>query len=289
MKHTLLAALLLLSLSSIAFVQTSRNGSTSSGDEQAVHQVEDQIVAAEGRDDADALDRLYAPGYTFVTPFGQVWTKEHYLGLMRSGDLKTDSYSRDEETIRVYSNTAMVIYRSTAHGALKGQSFNSQRRVTTVLMKEDGRWLAFGRQSTPILQSPGLQTGQNAADEDAVHKVEDQIAAALDHNDADTLNRLWADDYIFVNPVGLVLTKAQRLESFRSGMTKLESYTRDQESIRVYGNMAIVIYRSTVKGQAGGQDMSSQRRVTTVLEKRGGNWQAVSQQSTRIQQQSRPN
>ena len=111
----------------------------------------DEIVAAEDRNDADALDRLYVPDYTFVTPAGQVWTKARYLQLMRSGDLKSNSYSRDEETIRVYGNTALVIYRSTASGTLKGQSFNSQRRVTTVLLKRDGVWLALGRQSTPIL------------------------------------------------------------------------------------------------------------------------------------------
>jgi uncharacterized protein (TIGR02246 family) len=121
-----------------------------STEEAAVHKVVDEIVAAEDRNDADALDRLYVSEYTFVTPAGQIWTKAHYLGLMRSGDLKSGSYSRDEETIRVYGNTAIVIYRSTAQGTLKGQTFNSQRRVTTVLMKQDGVWRALGRQSTPI-------------------------------------------------------------------------------------------------------------------------------------------
>ena len=119
-------------------------------EEEAVHKKMDEIVAAEDRNDADALDRLYVADYTFVTPFGQVWSKARYLGLMRSGDLKSASYSRDEETIRLYGDTAVVIYRSTAQGTLKGETFNSQRRVTTVLMKQDGVWRALGRQSTPI-------------------------------------------------------------------------------------------------------------------------------------------
>jgi ketosteroid isomerase-like protein len=121
-------------------------------EEDAVHKKIDEIVAAEDRNDADALDRLYVADYTFVTPFGQVWSKARYLGLMRSGDLKSGSYSRDEETIRLYGDTAVVIYRSTAQGTLKGETFNSQRRVTTVLMKQEGIWRALGRQSTPILQ-----------------------------------------------------------------------------------------------------------------------------------------
>ena len=279
MRPLYLAAAMLLALSSIASAQAPADQTSNA--EQVVRQVEDQIVAAEDRNDADALDRLYVSDYTFVGPGGQVWSKAHYLGLMRSGDLKSDSYSRDEQTVRMYGNTAIVIYRSTARGTLRGQAFNNQRRVTTVLMNQDGVWRALGRQSTPIVQSPA-PPGQAALEEDAVRKVEDEIAAALDHNDADALDHLWADDYVFVNPYGLVFTKAQRLQAFRSGTTRLESYSRDQESIRVYGNTAVVIYRSTVKGQAGGRDMSSQRRVTTVLEKRGGRWQAVSQQSTRI-------
>ncbi|MFL6584244.1 MAG: nuclear transport factor 2 family protein [Chthoniobacterales bacterium] len=120
--------------------------------EEAVHKTMDEIVAAEDRNDVDALDRLYVSDYTFVTPAGQVWNKGRYLGFMRSGDLTQGSYSRDEETIRLYGDTAVVIYRSTAQGTLKGVAFNSQRRVTTVLMKEGGVWRALGRQSTPILQ-----------------------------------------------------------------------------------------------------------------------------------------
>jgi len=145
-----------LTLLVIVCVPCARSGdgehTPSSPEQEAVHKTIDEIVAAEDRNDVDALDRLYVADYTFVTPFGQVWSKTQYLSLMRSGDLKTGSYSRDEETIRVYGDTAVVIYRSTAEGTLKGQTFSSQRRVTTVLMKKDGVWLALGRQSTPIVE-----------------------------------------------------------------------------------------------------------------------------------------
>jgi uncharacterized protein (TIGR02246 family) len=119
-------------------------------------------------------------------------------------------------------------------------------------------------------------------DEDSVRKIEDEFAAAYGHNDADALDRLWAADYTFVNPAGQVLTKAQRLAMLRSGELKIESYTRDDEKIRVYGDTAVVTYRSTVHAQRNGNDISSQRRVITVLVKRDGRWQAVAQQSTGI-------
>lgn len=133
--------------------------------------------------------------------------------------------------------------------------------------------------SLGLCQEPGKRESK---DERLVRQVEDAIADATDRNDANALDSLWASDYIFVNPFGIIMTKAQRLDLFRSGRMKLESYSRDQETIRVFGTTAVVIYRSTVRGQRGTQDISSQRRVTTVLLKRGGRWQAVSQQSTTI-------
>ena len=85
-------------------------------------------------------------------------------------------------------------------------------------------------------------------------------------------------------PAGQLLTKAQRLTMLRSGELKIETYRRDDEKIRVYGDTAVVTYRSTVQAQRNGQDISSQRRVITVLVRRDSRWQAVAQQSTAIAQ-----
>ena len=122
----------------------------------------------------------------------------------------------------------------------------------------------------------------SSAEEEAVRKVEDEFASAYGRNDADTLDRLWAPDYTFVNPGGQAMTKAKRLAMIRSGELKIESYTRDEENIRIYGNTAVVTYRSHVKAERNGQDIGSDRRVITVLVKRDGRWQAVAQQSTTI-------
>src|SRR5579864_2829621 len=135
-------------------------------------------------------------------------------------------------------------------------------------------WFGFG-QATQKTNSP-------ESEEQAVRQIMDQLAVALDHNDAEALDRLWAPDYIWVNPIGMMLTKAQRVELTRSGKMKVDSYTNDEENIRLYGTTAIDIYRSTVKGQYSGKDVLPRRRVTTVLLKRDGRWQVVSQQSTII-------
>jgi uncharacterized protein (TIGR02246 family) len=146
--------LLAVTLTSIGLGQTEASPSPAlNADEEAVHKAVDEIVAAIDRNDADAFDRLSTADYTFVNPAGRVWNKKQYLELIRSGTLKVESYSRDEESIRFYGNTAVVIYRSTPKGTFKGQELiTNQRRVTTIFIKQDGRWLTAGRQSTPITQ-----------------------------------------------------------------------------------------------------------------------------------------
>jgi len=146
-----ISCLLLVGLNAAAWGEPEASPARSA-EEEAVHKAVDEIVAAINRNDADAFDRLSTADYTFVNPAGKVWNKKQYLELIRSGALKVESYTRDEESIRLYGNTAVVIYRSTPKGTFKGQELVSQRRVTTILIKQEGRWLTAGRQSTPIVQ-----------------------------------------------------------------------------------------------------------------------------------------
>src|SRR5947208_9401023 len=123
--------------------------------------------------------------------------------------------------------------------------------------------------SSSYAQAGVTKVRQRSPEEEAVHKAVDGIVAALDHNDVAAFDQLSTADYTFVNPAGKVWSKAQYLELIRSGTLKLESYSRDEESIRLYGDTAVVIYRSTPHGTMRGQELSSQRRVTTILVKQG--------------------
>jgi uncharacterized protein (TIGR02246 family) len=139
--------------------------------------------------------------------------------------------------------------------------------------------------SPALGQTTPTQTASTGGDEQAVKRVLTDGAAALGRNDATALERIYADDYTFVNPFGAVLTKAQRLADLRSGDLKYQSVTPDEMTVRIYGNMAVAISRATVKAQNKGQEISGPVRVTSVLMKKDGGWQLVAQQSNRIAQQ----
>jgi len=97
------------------------------------------------------------------------------------------------------------------------------------------------------------------------------------------LEKIWADDYVFVNASGDVLTKAQRLTNLKSGATTLESIKEDEKiTVRVYQNSAVATSRVRLKGQYSGQSISGEYRSTLVWVKGPAGWQLVSNQLTAL-------
>jgi len=121
-------------------------------DEQAIRAVEKQIADATDKDDASALDTLWAPEFIWVGPIGQALTRVQRLAMIRSGREKSAGYTIDQEEIRIYGATAVVTFRSTVAGIIDGKDISSRRRVTNVLVNRDGRWQAVLQHSTLIPQ-----------------------------------------------------------------------------------------------------------------------------------------
>ncbi len=153
MKHILGVVVMLVAASSFAFSQTTSNKAKSSGsDEQAIQQFLNELAAAVGRNDTAALDRMYADDYTFVNSSGAVVTKAQRLAAIKSGDSKYESVSIDESNSRMYENTAVATVRAMIKGQNAGQDISGQYRVTTMLVKKNGRWHVVAQQSNRITQ-----------------------------------------------------------------------------------------------------------------------------------------
>jgi ketosteroid isomerase-like protein len=126
--------------------------------------------------------------------------------------------------------------------------------------------------------------GPSDSTEEAVRQLHSEIVQAQLTSDTATLDRLWADDHIFTNPLGVVQSKAQRLAEIHSGGRTLEAFSIADIEVRAYGDTAVVTSRATLKGQRQGQDISGQYRGIDVYVKRQGRWQVVAAQATRIAQ-----
>jgi ketosteroid isomerase-like protein len=127
------------------------------------------------------------------------------------------------------------------------------------------------------------QESTNSKSEQEVRQMIEKYRAALLQRDIPTLEKIWADDYVFVNASGEVITKAQRLANLKSGATTLESIKEEENmTVRVYQNSAVGTSRVTLKGQYSGQPASGQYRSTHVWVKGPTGWQLVSNQLTAL-------
>jgi ketosteroid isomerase-like protein len=132
-------------------------------------------------------------------------------------------------------------------------------------------------------QSANQQNSENGSSEKEVRAAIEKYKTALLRRDVAALEKIWADDYVFVNASGEVVTKEQRLANIKSGATALDSIKEDENlAVRVYQNSAVTTNRVTIKGQYGGQSVSGQYRSTLVWVKSSVGWQLVSNQLTAL-------
>jgi ketosteroid isomerase-like protein len=120
------------------------------------------------------------------------------------------------------------------------------------------------------------------SDEEQLKKLETDRAAAAVKGDVATLEKQTADDYTFINLYGQMSDKSQMVTAFTTGQTKLTSNEVSDMKVRVYGNTAVITGKVDVAGTMAGKDTKAQIMFTRVYVKKGGQWQSVAFQQTRI-------
>ena len=150
------------------------------------------------------------------------------------------------------------------------KSFISHLAINVVLLS-----LAFG-------QSPTAPPASSTSEQE-VRQAMEKYRTAILQRDVGLLEKIWADDYVFVNAAGDVLTKTERLANIKSGATTLDSINQEENvTVRVYQNSAVVSSRVTLKGQYSGHAISGEYRSILVWVKGPEGWQLVSNQLTAL-------
>lgn len=117
---------------------------------------------------------------------------------------------------------------------------------------------------------------------DQIKKMEMDRAAAVVKGDWAKLDKETSDDYTLVNIAGQISNKSQMLEGFKSGQNKLTTDDVSDMNVRMYGDVAVVTGKVTVKGMMGGQNVDGQATFTRVYVKKDGHWQSVALQQTAV-------
>jgi hypothetical protein len=73
-------------------------------------------------------------------------------------------------------------------------------------------------------------------DQKLVQELDSRYQTAVEKNDAATMDRLLADNFLLVTGTGMRYTKADLLNAARNGQTKYEQQSDSEQSVRVWGD-----------------------------------------------------
>ncbi len=124
-------------------------------------------------------------------------------------------------------------------------STSKERKVKTLL----GIGIAV------ILLAIGVNRVNASADDDkkAVAALDTQYQAAVEKIDAATMDRILADDFILVTGNGKTFTKADLLKEARKGTVVYEHQSDTEQTVRVWGDTAVVTAKLWEKGTQDGK------------------------------------
>ena len=112
-----------------------------------------------------------------------------------------------------------------------------------------------------------------------LHDLSERWFRAWLEKDAATVERLMADDYLYVAPGGLLVDRPAILAIIRSPSYRLDHGSRTEVVVRAVGrDAAVVRHRYQGAGSFEGTPFTDDHRCLMVWEKQAGDWRLVMEQ-----------
>ncbi|MGH8102741.1 MAG: nuclear transport factor 2 family protein [Chthoniobacterales bacterium] len=135
----------------------------------------------------------------------------------------------------------------------------------------------------PIFALPKLICAAPAAPnaETQLTKVEHDWADAYVKRDPSFVQRLTADNFIFIGPDGNSVGKADYVKGI-TAPTIFTAFEIGDLKVRTVGDVAVVTGTATITAKTGDKDESGKYAFTDVFAKKAGEWKAISGQATPV-------
>lgn len=132
--------------------------------------------------------------------------------------------------------------------------------------------------ATPASAESSVQSD----DARAVAALDSEFQAAVKINDATTIDRILADDFVLVHGEGQTFTKTDVVKQARDKKTKYERHDVEEGSqkVRVWHDTAVVTETLWVKGSVNGQPVDQKMSVTETYVRTPNGWRYVSGQAS---------
>ena len=140
MKFISTIVLLITMVAPPSIAQSKRKRSSIRSPEAELIELERQLSEALSKQDAPALDRLWADTLVFTFPDGKVSNKAQRMAAQKPSADPTQFTSRNEDVkVQLYGNSAVVTVRTRWEGKAGTQSFSTLYQATHVWLKQYGR------------------------------------------------------------------------------------------------------------------------------------------------------
>lgn len=121
-----------------------------------------------------------------------------------------------------------------------------------------------------------------AADETAIRDVERALCDAIRTGDANAIARLEDETYTLTNTHAEVSTRADDIADAKKGEIRYTEFRNHDTTVRLYGDAAIVLGITSLKGTSGGKAFALDVRFTDTYVRRADGWKIAASQATRI-------
>ena len=142
--------------------------------------------------------------------------------------------------------------------------------------------LASGQWGESVFAAPPAPGACTAIDDDKsiVADLDTRYQAAVRQNDAATMSRILADDFVLVTGSGKSYTKADLLKEARSGRLYYERQDDANQTVRIWGNTAVVTAKLTAIGTDDGKPFEYEVWFSDTYVRTPSGWRYVFGQSS---------
>lgn len=116
------------------------------------------------------------------------------------------------------------------------------------------------------------------------HKVQEELGQAVLKDDTNTLDRICADDLVWLTSTGQFLTKAEVLADIHARNLTEFWIKSDEKEFHVYGDTVVIYSKTKGQNRDANRNEMQPRTITDVFVKRDGKWKIVAHGATVIAQ-----